>query len=237
MMRSSMPSTSRLVPRWLRLSRRSSTRRAGSRCAARDSRGRGACGRGAPAGAELRPRRAGSGWPAGRAGAHRPRPKTRSSRRSYAAGGPPVARAACDGSARAACGGSRRAARSCRGRVARARRPSSAAHGLVDELELASAGQPWYSLRQRARGGSHTAKVSAKSSVGWLCAYQWPRCSTNFWLAGRGDSASDSVRDALPNTFATPCAGAARTPCRSRGRSRGAGCASATCRCRPRPRA
>ena len=52
---------------------------------------------------------------------------------------------------------------------------------------FASAGQPAYWLRQRERGGSQTAKVSAKSSVGWLCAYQWPRCSTKLRLPGRGE--------------------------------------------------
>ena len=40
------------------------------------------------------------------------------------------------------------------------------------------AGQPSYRLRQFDRGVSHTAKVSAKSSVGCACAYHSPRCCT-----------------------------------------------------------
>jgi hypothetical protein len=43
---------------------------------------------------------------------------------------------------------------------------------------LLSAGQPAYRVRQFERGRSHTAKVSAKSSSGWLCAYQSRRCWT-----------------------------------------------------------
>ena len=45
-------------------------------------------------------------------------------------------------------------------------------------LSFRRAGQPAYSVRQVELGVSQTAKVSAKSSVGWLWAYQCPRCST-----------------------------------------------------------
>ena len=51
---------------------------------------------------------------------------------------------------------------------------------------LANAGQPWYSRRHADFGLSHTAKVSAKSSVGCAWAYQAPRCCTNRRLPGRG---------------------------------------------------
>ena len=42
-------------------------------------------------------------------------------------------------------------------------------------LSLWNAGQPTYVRRQSEFGFSHTAKVSAKSSVGWDCAYHSPR--------------------------------------------------------------
>ena len=49
-----------------------------------------------------------------------------------------------------------------------------------------SAGQSAYRARQSLSGVSHTANVSAKSSSGWLCAYQLSRCSTKLFEYGRG---------------------------------------------------
>ena len=44
------------------------------------------------------------------------------------------------------------------------------------------AGQPSYFSCQSEPGVSQTAKVSAKSSSGWLCAYQDSRCCTKLLL-------------------------------------------------------
>ena len=43
-----------------------------------------------------------------------------------------------------------------------------------------------YRVAHIAWGSSHTANVSAKSSSGWLCAYQWSRCCTKLLLYGFG---------------------------------------------------
>jgi len=45
-----------------------------------------------------------------------------------------------------------------------------------------SAGQSAYRPRQSDCGLSQTANVSAKSSSGWLCAYQLSRCNTKLLL-------------------------------------------------------
>ena len=65
--------------------------------------------------------------------------------------------------------------------------PAISLHQLVHVLELAQRRPVRVARRaSRCRASSQTANVSAKSSSGWLCAYQESRCRTKLFEYGLG---------------------------------------------------
>ena len=102
---------------------------------------------------------------------------------------------------------------------------------LVDVFELNVGGQPRYSRRQADFGLSHTANVSAKSSVGWAWAYQAPDAARS----GGSPAAAGRCRGTGARRVRTPPASrAVAAPdkrSRWRARPRDAESASASCDC------